>query len=308
MTCYRPLQGYRSPSGKIQVAPSRDNEGFVALNCGSCIGCLLERAQGWAIRAVHEQQVSGNGAFVTLTYRNIDLPQGKSLRSEHFRLWLKRARAKFGPFRYLACGEYGPKDKRPHYHVCMFGIEFDDLVKWKKTPAGSTIFRSEKLEETWPYGYSSVGQLTAQSAGYTARYTLKKLDSGVYKDYGEREPEFIRVSRRPGLGAEWFRKYWRDVYPLDQVVTKEGKEFKPPRYYDKLLAVSCILANLSSSPNVHPSLYAKIKDDREMKAREQMKKLADLRRPWKRNDHREENKRDKVERLKRQIEDTEYDL
>jgi hypothetical protein len=42
------------------------------------------------------------------------------------------------------------------------------------------------------------------------------------------------MSRKPGIGKEWFDKYKSDVYPHDYVVVKKHK-IRPPRYYDKLL-------------------------------------------------------------------------
>ena len=42
------------------------------------------------------------------------------------------------------------------------------------------------------------------------------------------------MSRKPGIGYDWFQKYKTDVYPNDYVIVK-GKEIKPPRYYDSLL-------------------------------------------------------------------------
>jgi hypothetical protein len=42
------------------------------------------------------------------------------------------------------------------------------------------------------------------------------------------------MSRREGIGHAWFQKYKKDVYPHDYVVVN-GKQMKPPRYYDSLL-------------------------------------------------------------------------
>jgi hypothetical protein len=47
------------------------------------------------------------------------------------------------------------------------------------------------------------------------------------------EPEYITMSRRPGIGARWFESFKNDVYPKD-FVTDCGKVFKVPRFYDKL--------------------------------------------------------------------------
>lgn len=38
---------------------------------------------------------------------------------------------------------------------------------------------------------------------------------------------------KPGIGYEWFQKYYSDVYPHDYVVFN-GRKYRPPRYYDKL--------------------------------------------------------------------------
>jgi len=48
------------------------------------------------------------------------------------------------------------------------------------------------------------------------------------------------MSLKPGIGAEWFKRYGADVYgkqaepALDRVVVN-GQEGKPPKYYDTLL-------------------------------------------------------------------------
>ena len=46
------------------------------------------------------------------------------------------------------------------------------------------------------------------------------------------------MSRRPGIGKEWFEKYKDDVYPDDFIVTISGKgkarKVRPPKYYDKI--------------------------------------------------------------------------
>ena len=47
-------------------------------------------------------------------------------------------------------------------------------------------------------------------------------------------PEYVTMSRRPGIGSKWFDQYQSDVYPKD-FTTVRGKKIKPPKYYDRLL-------------------------------------------------------------------------
>lgn len=176
-------------------------------------------------------------AFITLTYSPENLPADGSLNYRTFQLFMKRLRKHFAPapVRFYMCGEYGDDLARPHYHACLFGVDFPDKTLWQTTPAGSKIYRSETLEALWPLGFSSIGDVTFESAAYVARYILKKIngDAGP-AHYGSIRPEFTCMSRMPGLGSSWFAKYLSDVYPHDRVVVR-GKQTRPPRYYDILL-------------------------------------------------------------------------
>ena len=48
------------------------------------------------------------------------------------------------------------------------------------------------------------------------------------------KPEYITMSRRPGIGDGWYKKYSTDCYPSDYLIHREMK-IKPPKFYDKLL-------------------------------------------------------------------------
>jgi hypothetical protein len=140
-------------------------------------------------------------------------------------------------------GEYGENFGRPHWHACIFGLDFDDKKLWKRTSANSLLYRSADLELLWPFGYSSIGDVTFESAAYVARYIMKKVTGKnaaehyqeIDPDTGEitnRTPEFTKMSLKPGIGYEWYKQYTSDVYPHDYVVVR-GKKVKPPKYYDK---------------------------------------------------------------------------
>lgn len=144
--------------------------------------------------------------------------------------------------KYHMCGEYGPTTSRQHYHANIFGINFSDRKPWKKTPAGYQLYKSETLDNLWGLGHASIGQLTWQTAAYTARYNLKKAGDKNKKKVeiidittGEvisRVAEYHKMSRRPGLASTWFEQYKDDVYPHG-TVTLNAKQVTAPRYYDE---------------------------------------------------------------------------
>lgn len=245
MACFTPLEGWlsreRTPRGKRVVVFSRDSAYSdlpVVIPCGRCRGCRLEKVRQWAMRCVHEASLHEENCFVTLTYNDKHLPDGGSLRKKDFQDFMKRLRSRFDDrvIRFYHCGEYGEKSERPHYHALLFGFDFADKVYWT-TREGYPVWRSDTLESLWPFGLSEIGAVTFESAAYCVRYVMKKLISASEEEirarYGDREPEYATMSRRPGIGKDWFLKFGEEVYGSDSVVLR-GIEMRPPRYYDAL--------------------------------------------------------------------------
>ena len=171
--------------------------------------------------------------FVTLTYNDDNLPPDLSLDKRAFQLFMKRLRKRVKvPIRFFACGEYGEKLQRPHYHVILFGIDLrkedsnlclisghSEFLPCTSLLCGRSIVLSNVLlKELWPYGFSSVGTCTFESAAYVARYCLKKVTGKAGKAFYEgRTPPFVLMSNRPGIAKPWYDKYCADVYPRDAV-------------------------------------------------------------------------------------------
>lgn len=218
------------------------SQGFVdlpvTLPCGQCIGCRLEHARQWAVRCMHEASMHERNCFITLTYRDECLPADRSVSVRELQLFFKRLRKAYSAerLRYYACGEYGAALGRPHYHACVFGFDFPDKYIWQ-VEDNYVLYRSPSLEKCWPFGFSTVGDVSFESAGYVARYCLKKVTgkgAAEHYQWADVAPEFSLMSRRPGLGRGWFERFKSDVYPKD-FFTVNGRKNKPPRYYDMLL-------------------------------------------------------------------------
>lgn len=236
---------FRKKDELVSRFKARVGSAYIALPCGQCHGCRLERSRQWAVRCLHEASQHNENCYITLTYDDEHLPTDGSLRYQDFQRFMKYLRKECGNgIRFYMAGEYGDIYQRPHYHACIFGYNFKDLVYIGKSEAGFPLYKSDFLARLWKHGYSSVGALTFESAAYVARYIMKK-QSGIGAldvrtlNYatGEvdiRKPEFNNMSRRPGIGRTWFDKYFKDVFPNDQVIIN-NKVAKPPKYYDTLL-------------------------------------------------------------------------
>lgn len=269
MPCTRPLKGYYSktlnPTGKRSVVWN-PRDGFIDkpinLPCGNCGHCRWKSASERAARCVHEASLFQNNCFLTLTYNPQFLPENGVLDYNAPVLFMKRLRKAYGEgIRSYGCAEYGEQFSRPHYHLLIFNHDFTDKVLHKESFRGDRIYRSKSLEELWPFGFSTIGALTAESAAYVSRYVMKKwkgknapekytvLDDAT-GELIEYPPErSICISRRPGIGRAWFEKYKTDVFPSDEVIIN-GQSKKPPRYYDKLFS------------DFHPESYLQVKRNR----------------------------------------------
>lgn len=245
MSCYHPIEAFRTPTGVVfQQLGRHDIIGRVDLPCGQCLGCRLKRSRDWSVRVMHEASLWDRNSFVTLTYSPENLPEQGFLRYRDYQLFMKRLRKYSGhQVRFFMCGEYGPLNLRPHYHACLFNIDFPDQVVAGKSGSGQVFYTSDTLAKLWGLGHVSVQPLTSANAAYTARYVVDKVTGQAANEHyrhvdedgviHQRPPEFSRCSLRPGIGARWFERYGRDVLARDSVVV-DGSEFSPPKYYDKL--------------------------------------------------------------------------
>lgn len=299
MPCYSPLQAYRpnltKTDGNRQLVFTKENANIdqpLEIPCGQCIGCRLEKSRQWAMRCLNEKERYENNCFLTLTFNPEQMPSDGSLHVRDMQLFMKKLRRKFvrgkmNPIRFFLCGEYGDNFGRPHYHILLFNHNFQDRVLWKKSNSGEDMFRSKMLEDLWSIGkgknkkslgYSTVQDVTFESCAYVARYIMKKVtpaharsDPTLDNHYSEKphphtgeihsvKPEFITMSRNPGIGTEWFDNFWTDDYPSD-THTSRGKQMRPPKFYDKLFEK--IDSHAASIIRNNRIVYAKSQDPSE---------------------------------------------
>lgn len=249
MSCLRPIWTYPAPAkSRHPVAfwkgkrPSTEAQTLFDLSpfkCRRCLGCHVDRQKEWACRITHEAQMSSRSCFVTLTYNDLYLPQGRvsgSLDKTDLQRFFKRLRKLLAPqtVRFFAVGEYGDLGNRPHYHFILFGEDFRlGSKQWR-----NNSWIHPDLSSTWGKGHVQVDPVTLSSAAYVAGYVNKKLYGLEASDHYEgRTPEFATMSKSPGLGASWIQKYKTDVYP-EGIVQLESWRLSVPEYYDRLISRS----------------------------------------------------------------------
>lgn len=194
--------------------------------CGKCLACLSNKRKMWRFRLEQELKGSISAFFVTLTYDDDHLYFNDagvpSVSKRDIQLFLKRLR-KFvrASFRYFCVAEYGGMFHRPHYHMLIFNIDsFNGHLDYV-------------LSRSWKNGFVHVGDVTAASINYCAKYVV----NSSYVPAGA-DKVFSLMSRRPGIGSSFLTDRM-EQYFLDRnssVITLEnGVKTSLPRYYkDKI--------------------------------------------------------------------------
>lgn len=199
------------------------------VNCGKCLNCLEEKKKEIGNRAVHDLEQYKMKYMITLTYDEINAVRNKygetTLVKEHLNKYIKALqyvakkynfRETKNSFSYVACGEYGAKTQRAHYHLVV----------------GTNWYMERTFREKWKYGNVKIEKIkSVASIFYTTGYTAKKIGFNE-KKFKNKEIAFLKFKR--GLGENWIkrkideRKITAENYYLETMMN--GK-IKMPTYY-----------------------------------------------------------------------------
>lgn len=242
---------------------------YKTIPCGKCIGCRANERKNWAIRIEKEAKQYKNNYFITLTYndQNLIIPEysinkrtgEKYENKDNWREWtgtlnkkdmsqfIKSLRTYFEReynwqgMKFYGCGEYGEKSERPHYHIILLNcpeIQLDPIGKNKKTK--DCYYTNERIEHIWGKGFITIGKVTWESISYTVGYVSKKLFGNIKEEYYAlkgQEPIFANMSRRPGIGRQYFEDNKNKIYDFDEILNSKGQPVQIPRYFDKLMDI-----------------------------------------------------------------------
>jgi len=201
------------------------------------MACRVAKTREWTTRLFHESLYHADNCFITITFRDEDLPADRSLSKRTLQLFIKRLRKKIGvKIKYYAVGEYGDRFEREHYHLLIFGWKppFEDLY-FAYRKKGKNYYASRTISVIWTYGFNTVGNVTRDSCQYVAGYVRKKISGkGQYSKYGKRLPPFALQST--GIGACYAFEN-RDRLQEHLCVVEGGKNVGLPRYYQRILDI-----------------------------------------------------------------------
>lgn len=217
----------------------------------------------WGFRLKKQEQISVNALFVTLTYDNENLPRSENnfatLVKKDYQDFMKRLRINVQreceyhgvkPYKisYYACGEYGGKFGRPHYHAIIFNVLEADIKK------------------AWSAGNVFVGTVTGASIGYTIKYINKGRFQPMHKN-DDRTPEFALMSK--GMGANYLTPevvaYHRSNLEKAYLTLEDGVKMAIPRYYkDKIWRVTAS----DKLVEKHPSIIHHFEENEKMRKKQ----------------------------------------
>lgn len=207
----------------------------VLVPCGHCVGCSSDISRDWSYRMLMEKAVSKNAWFLTLTYDDEHIPSDHQLDKSHLDDFIKKLRNYYydlglDNIRYYACGEYGSKTVRPHYHMIVYNIPLTPMEfnlfgvsppseVYKNKVVGTSLdktplYQIDFINNLWNNGYVVIGEVTQASCAYVARYVNKKRLSGVKNEELKENgitPEFNCMSRMPGIGVGYYEKYRQEI-------------------------------------------------------------------------------------------------
>lgn len=239
---------------------------YIFIPCGKCLYCRQKQAKEWALRIELESKHYQNNYFLTLTYNdeNLVIPERTFIEStgeiieneENWREWkgtlVKEHLIRFinsyrkylereynwSGLRFYACGEYGEKGQRPHYHLILLNNPplQNEIYKYNKIT--KTAYRTNKrIEKIWGKGFIDIEPAVWDTMAYVAGYCEKKLFGPIGEEIWATKgqlPVFAHMSRNPGIGRIDFEENQEKYYKNDEIINSKGKSVKPPSYFDRL--------------------------------------------------------------------------
>ena len=191
MTCLYPVpMSPNSDDNKKRFYKNGKKGERIFVPCRHCVNCIDNRIREWTYRLLAESKRHTKMCFITLTYDDEHLPQGSSCCADDVSKFIKRIRRYYEyhggkklDLVHFSATEYGGESGRPHAHLLILGIDYNDLL-----PQNSKLVSHNTKNcnsPFWKNGLLNYGTDVSLSDSRMIRYVTKyveKLDTeNLYK-------------------------------------------------------------------------------------------------------------------------------
>lgn len=200
-------------------------------NCGKCLFCRKKKARELAIRCVLHASLSPQNCFLTLTYDESRPDYNNRFQYSDVQKFKKRLRqhvARYNQGKKIEIfnvHEYGKNGKK-HWHLVVFNHQFEDKdVHTIKN--NIPLYTSHTLALLWPYGFSTIGDVSEASAMYQSQYTQKDIKNGNTNNHKKAH------SKHSGIGQPYFLQHYKQLLTLGYIPFNNQK-IPIPRAFEKI--------------------------------------------------------------------------
>lgn len=221
----------------------------IEVSCRECDHCAATYKNTWVARCMAELQTNPHALAFTLTYADIDQPDGSTVaplgamvfRYKDVQNFWKRLRKagvkKFGKefqIRYVIVGEKGSRFGRCHYHGVMFSNHpIQKMGEFVGARSAGFALKRRLDWSIWGHGFVEFQPATRKGMSYALKYILKARMTAKRSKGRKREGKteylassYLWCSKRPAIGAHWL---WKKLHDLaDKGMVPPSLRFRVP--------------------------------------------------------------------------------
>mgnify|MGYP003287430176 CR=1 FL=1 len=280
---------------------------YINVPCGKCYHCIITRVNEWVTRMTANSMYNKNTYFITLTYDSAlygtklfnetdpvihaynelhkNQPAPLRLEKSHLQKFFKRLRKNTGKkLQYFACGEYGEKYGRPHYHAIIWSndtitkndIQYawsieDNNIRKNIGKIDYVDLNKDAINPQHPYKYVckylqkrdfNFNKLITKKQHYE---NFKRNYEGItinikkgFSEYQRLYSPFFLCSKRPAIGFTYFEKNQARFQRQDfRLLNLPENSVFPTYYYRKTRETICPYKTISTV-NLKPNSFSSI--------------------------------------------------
>lgn len=202
----------------------------IVFDCGKCLHCRKKKAYELACKCVLHSSLYEQNCFLTLTYDEKRKGYHNEMDYTDIQKFKKRLRVHANRIdnrrlEVFNVHEYGKLGKK-HWHLIVFNYRPLDC-EMHTMRNNIPLYTSRTMEKLWPYGFSTIGDVSEASAMYTAQYMEKDFK---HHNHGTKRKSH---SKHSGIGRPYFEKHYAQILSLG-FIPINGRKLPVPRSFQRI--------------------------------------------------------------------------